>query len=1132
MLHLKLLLLGSPQILLDDIPVHKLGRTSGTAVLAYLAVHNKAIDRAQLHHLLWPDLPEKKAQVSLRRTLYDLKKYLGAGFVQSNRQQVQLGSGSQLYCDVHHFEQALASCPTHSCTDQCICAACLPQHTAVAQLYREDFLTGFDYPYSTEYEAWQRQQTAYFHNQMRQLLQRLSHSYAHQNDTPEALRHAHRWLSLDPLDETAVRQLMTLYAQSGQRNQALAQYHACTARLQDYLGLIPTPETLALYEMIKQGEIVSDATANTAPPSYKTKVTSAKTPDLPLTPFLGRQAELAQIEQLLLNENCRLITLVGLGGSGKTRLALQVLEQYGALFGEGTAVIFLSHVTQADYLVPAILDGLNLELHGRAAPQEQLINYLRHKKTLLVLDNFEQLLTAVDNITYILQQTNVKLIITSRRRLNLSHEWLIDVAGLTYPATLAPPHKSTSHIELAQDNSAVQLFVQTAQRQQPRFQLTPTNNPAIIRICHLVEGLPLAIELAATWIRTLTPTAIVAEIERNLDFLSTRSANQPPRHRSLRIIFEQSWKNLTPNDQQTALQLGLMPASFSRAAAEHIVPQATLSSLANLVDNAFLRLNSEGLFRMHEQLRQFLLLQASATEQEEIYQRIAAYYAHFIAQQEPRLHTTQVKEALHAVATQFESIRYGWLWAANHQAFDLLEMYLGGLTGFLKIRSRFLEGEHLLSIATTAVANIPTPTKQTKSLLAKLHTHQAEMSLYLGQYDQVERLLLPNLTYFNDTHQGSWLAFTYRILGLLAHWRGQTQTAYDYLNHSLDIATELNNRQGMSIAHGLLGIWHHDQSNFDQASYHHKTSFNLYQQIGHQLGLSTALSNLGHLANAIGNYHEARERFAASLVADRALGGQHNIAISLNNLGIVASNLGDTAAAWTYYEESLGLRRIIGDRQGEARVLGNLGAEAYEQQRYEQAQKLLHQSWEIYEELDYRLGMAQVLSDLGSLACEQERWGQARHYLERSLTIYQELTNDWGEASTLSELGRVAICTADYDSAYTYLQQAIDISRQTTALPVLADAMLQLGEWYRLTDQLEYALFIFAVTQADPAATNYTRSLAEEKAALVAQLLPPDIATRQQQKSQQTSLLALAEMSEFVSRSQESVEKGDGHLHL
>ena len=301
---------------------------------------------------------------------------------------------------------------------------------------------------------------------------------------------------------------------------------------------------------------------------------------LPLTSIVGREHELRAIIRQLQDPACRLLTLTGPGGVGKTRLVLEVAHQKHE-FGNGTCFVSLVGTSAAEFIVPAIADALGFSFSGATDLKTQLFNHLKEKNILLILDNLEHLLDGIEILDGLLEHAPyVKLLTTSREQLNLRAEWVFEVQGLPVP----------SHIELTNPelNSAVALFIQRAKQANANFTPPPENLPAIIRICQLVEGLPLGLELAATWVRMLSLEEIANEIEKNLDFLTTTARDMPQRHRSIRAVFDYSWNLLSDNEQRSLRQLAVFRGGFTREAAERVAG-VTLFQLSAFVDKSLLR---------------------------------------------------------------------------------------------------------------------------------------------------------------------------------------------------------------------------------------------------------------------------------------------------------------------------------------------------------------------------------------------------------------------------------------------------------------------------------------------------------------------------------------------------------------
>ncbi|NIN64081.1 MAG: SARP family transcriptional regulator, partial [Anaerolineae bacterium] len=339
-------------------------------------------------------------------------------------------------------------------------------------------------------------------------------------------------------------------ALDGQRSTALAQYETCRRALTEELGVGPTAETVTLYERIQTEEdFTPPAPLDNLPPAP--------------TPFVGREEELAELAELLANPDCRLVTLFGPGGIGKTRLALQVAADQVGAFAHGVYFVPLASVSTPEFILPTMANVLNLYFDGKPDPEEQLLNYLRQKEMLLVLDNLEHILEGSALLAKVLWHApGVVLLATSRERVNLQEEWVYEIEGLTYPKDQAS--------EEIESYSAVELFVQAARRIQRKFTLVEQVHPSVIRICQMVEGMPLGVELAAAWVPVRSCEEIAGEIERNLDILSTSLRNVPKRHRSLRAAFDHSWNLLSEQEREVFRQLSVFRGGFQAAAAEKV----------------------------------------------------------------------------------------------------------------------------------------------------------------------------------------------------------------------------------------------------------------------------------------------------------------------------------------------------------------------------------------------------------------------------------------------------------------------------------------------------------------------------------------------------------------------------------
>lgn len=382
-------------------------------------------------------------------------------------------------------------------------------------------------------------------------------------------------------------------------------------------------------------------------------------------PFVGRADELREIARLLADPACRLLTLVGPGGIGKTRLALEAghllanAPESGARFADGVHVVALAPPSSGEFILSAIADAVGLQVYQKSSLKQPLLAFLAERALLLILDNFEHLLDSAGVVSELLEAgPRVKILVTSRERLNLLEEWVLAIRGLPYPAEDEGAAVDTYE--------AVQLFVQRAGRVQVGFELTPANRQAIARICALVGGMPLGIELAAAWVRVLSCEAIAEEIARGLDILETPARNINARHRSMRAVLDHSWNLLSQPERATFMKLAVFRGGFTREAAQEVAG-ASLRMLSVLADKSLLAYAGDGRYRIHELLRQYGLehLEANPQESAELRARHARYYTAYVVRHTRDLRTLRQPAVLWTIEPELENIYAAWFWITD-----------------------------------------------------------------------------------------------------------------------------------------------------------------------------------------------------------------------------------------------------------------------------------------------------------------------------------------------------------------------------------------------------------------------------------------------------------------------------------
>lgn len=409
----------------------------------------------------------------------------------------------------------------------------------------------------------------------------------------------------------------------------------------------------------------------------------------PATSFVGRTQEIAENIAFLRQENCRLLTLLGTGGVGKTRLAIEVAQRVINAFPDGVFFVPLQALQTEEFIVPAVADTLDLTLQGQDHPHKQLCDALHDRHLLLVMDNFEHLLEGVSLIADILKTApDVTILVTSRVTLNLQEEWVRPIDGMPLP--------EQDGIADIENYAAIQLFYERARQVRPDFSIAEQARH-VIQICRLVDGVPLAIELAASWSKALPCEQIHHEISQNLDFLSSNFRNIPERHRSIRAVFNHSWHLLSATEQTVFSRLSVFSGGFTLEAVI-AVAGASLHDLSSLVEQSMVQLDAAGRYQLHELVRQYAAekLAEAPDDERATLRRHRQYYLGWLYQIGDRLKGVQHNAVLDEIECEIDNIRIAWEQAAVNNLHSELGQALESLVLYYMIYSRFLEGDHVL----------------------------------------------------------------------------------------------------------------------------------------------------------------------------------------------------------------------------------------------------------------------------------------------------------------------------------------------------------------------------------------------------------------------------------------------------
>jgi predicted ATPase/transcriptional regulator with XRE-family HTH domain/cytochrome c553 len=710
------------------------------------------------------------------------------------------------------------------------------------------------------------------------------------------------------------------------------------------------PDQRLTFLQVARGQLRAERLATVVPPTASGFVPAHRLPrpasplPTPPTPLIGREAELTTLVRLLHDPLCRLLTLVGPGGIGKTRLALTVAATQGELLPDGVCFVPLISLTSPEFIVPAVADALGFMFSGPLDPKMQLLNYLREKCLLLVLDGLEHLLEEAGLLAELLLQVpGVKLLVTSRERLNLQAEWLFDLHGLPIPPL--------DQVDRAEEYGAVALFVQSAARMKTGFVLKTEERPAVVRICQLVEGMPLAIELAAAWVRVLTCAEIEREIEHNLDFLAGAARDTPGQHRSLRATFDHSWHLLSVEERRVLGRLAVFQGGFGREAAEQIA-DATLPLLLALVSKSLVRRTDSRRYDLHEVVRQYALVRVADEPQAETAtrDRHSDFYLALLRDREKALKSAAQQEAIRELTDEIGNVRSAWAWTVKREKFESLGPALRCFGLLFDSRGWYREGIEQLELVVQALQD-SSDDEGWQTVLGQALAQEGVLFFRLGWHDQAQNLFEESITILRPTGDPALLLDPLIFGGIVMYLNGQFGRAQSLLD------------EGLACAQTVDDPWF----------------------------TALALFNLGYMASCLGSNMESYEQMQAGLAIWRRLGDPRFIALGLNFLCPTAIKLGRLEEAQAFLQESLALCIQVGDRWGMGTAYRCLGLAALAQGDIPEAQCFIHYSLELFTELRARWDVVRSLIYLGEIKAAAGDMLEARRVFLETLPMALEV---------------------------------------------------------------------------------------------------------------------------------------------
>ena len=687
----------------------------------------------------------------------------------------------------------------------------------------------------------------------------------------------------------------------------------------------------------------------TSPDAFLKPPSPSQRIPLQATPLIGRENELAAMERLFGDPQCRLLTLTGIGGIGKTRLAIEFATRKSTMFSGGVFYIPLAPIYASEKIIPAAADVLGFVFSGPNDPKEQLFSYISsHIKgdALFVLDNLEQLLAqlpspfdrsgVVELVSEMLQRLpNLKILGTSRERLNIHGEWAYELYGLS-----VPPIDYFGNLE---EYDAVTLFVRSAQRVKPDFQVLQDEQQPVIRICQMVQGVPLAIELAAAWVGMLSCPEIAQEIKSNMDFLTSSMRDIPERHRSIRATFDHSWKLLSEDERWALCRLSVFQGGFDRNAAGQVAG-ASLPLLASLSAKSLVRRAQNGRYDLHEVIRQYALSHLKDQPRSfEIYERHCSYYLNWLQERASLLKTGAQQETIQQMTGEIDNIRAAWVWGIEHKRFNQLEQAGRGFGWYYEITGLYREGIEQFELLVQALKS-EQEEKRHRTLGLTL-IHQALLNFRKGEFERARMLYEESILNLRPAGDQALLGDALVFLGTIQHLIGEYKRAASTLE------------EGLFYARQSKEPW------FE----------------------AWAVYNLGHVESLLGRYEQGYEQMLTGLAMWRELGDPQSIALGLNFLIQTMINLGRFDDAKNFMHESIALCEQSKNRWGLGTAYRYLGLVYLAEGQLAPAKTNLLKSLKIFGEFSVGWDIARSLAYLGDVAMLAGEYNEARKTYQDAL---------------------------------------------------------------------------------------------------------------------------------------------------
>ena len=988
-------LFGGLAISIDGTESVKFASVRAELLLVWLALNRGEHRREKVANLFWDERDQARTSGNLRTLLTRLPKE-AKSFLHITTQSIKIDESQLIHTDMKQFDAALKRGD---------------QQTA-AELFSGEPFEGITLDGSDGISSWMASLREEYLQKSVNLFHQLAETVTDQEDLPQNILYAQKLVRLDPLREASYRVLMRLLVRNGQRIEALKVFDTCKDVLAREFYLEPEDETLALASRIKTGQ--------------SARIYLPQTP----TRFIGRTAELNQLRSHLLDANKRMVTIVGSGGMGKTRLAIASGEQLQSAFLDGVAFVPLANIDRADQVCHAIYTTLIDHKFIRSEPanrpvQELLCEGLKDKEMLLVLDNLEHLLQSATLLDQLLTcAPSVKLLLTSRARLGSRWETLLLLHGLGYAAE-NDQQDWTSY-------DAVQLFLQMSQQQVPGLTLHPSDREPLTEICKMVGGMPLALELASSWLRLHSIPQILAEIKTNIGFLASTDHGLPERHQSIQAVFDYSWEQLSDIEQRSMARLSVFRGRFNLRAAEQITGTDQLT-LATLIDHSLIMHHAvhgdqERYFDLHPLIRDLsaerLKEHESLAEINQLEIKLVTHYFGQISEFSTANRAEKLK-LVEYIDAQADNISLCWQYGVSHELWDLLAGVAPQFYLYWMRNSMNLEGKN--RFRALASANTPQLTIDNR-LIFKLH--QIKFLCLIGELDKAINEIKKTIDQVLGTVPLPILAEYYFLWGDSLYLKADYPLANEILQEGMKIAQEYNSELSLGWIQRALGKVYMEEGHFEAAESLLQNGVEIFKKYESVEGLSLNYNSLSALYRRVGDMGKAVDLVQSAYeMADlngdmqTSLNSKRNYAFFLVSLGRfreaadVIAKLEETYNNLTHARKKIGIGRIL-------HVKGVLSSHLGEYQMAEQCFKTALK-------LAKGLKRAELFNHarLAMLYVNWDRPGLSQPHLSAGFRLAEILGDAYTQRTIRMVAGYLGLSTGDHQAAERHFNEAVQFAK-------------------------------------------------------------------------------------------------------